>query len=378
MDIHKHMQQELERREKENALRSLTVSKGLIDFCSNDYLGFARNAAIRSALALQLNELRKTGSTGSRLLTGNNSLIEKAEKDIAAFHGADAALFFNSGYEANVGLLSAVVTRHDTIIFDALCHASLREGIRLSNAAAFSFPHNDMDALRQKCSQAKGRIFIVAESVYSMDGDRCPLEQIINIAEENNANVILDEAHATGVIGKKGEGLAQECGLHKKIFARVHTFGKAIGNNGAVVLGTAILRNYLINFCKPFIYTTAPNMLQIIAVQEVYRLLEKGTEEIARLQTNIRYFTEHIARYKHLHILPSASAIFSVLVPGNENVKLAAQYIRNGGYDVRPVLSPTVPEGTERIRICIHSFNTTGEIDRLIKLLDQFMQSSHD
>lgn len=374
MGVNDRMQSFLEKRKSENALRELKVVKDKVDFCSNDYLGFAQNKEIIQFLSEKISDLRKTGSTGSRLLTGNYSLIEKVEQEIAAFHHAPAALFFNSGYEANSGLISTVVSRHDTIIYDALCHASLREGIKLSGARSVSFPHSDVTALEEKLSASEGEIFIIVESVYSMDGDISPLQDIVRLAEKYHASVILDEAHGTGVIGEKGEGLAQHLGVEEKIFARVHTFGKAIGNNGAVILGSVLLRQYLINFCKPFIYTTATNYLQVLAVQKAYQLLSEKTPEIGQLQHNIQYFGRQVRKFKQIQLLPSDSAIFSVLIPGHANVKLAATYLQNGGCDVRPILSPTVPAGSERLRICLHSFNTETEIDRLVKLLDQITE----
>jgi len=372
MSLYDRLNSELEERVKNNALRSLQIISDKVDFSSNDYLGFAQDADLHKVIIAEISKLRKFGSTGSRLLTGNHSLTEQLEKEVAIFHDADSALFFNSGYEANAGLISTITKRNDTLIFDELCHASLREGIRLSNANSWSFKHNDLVDLELKLQKAEGEKFIVVESVYSMDGDLSPLKEIVFFAERYNANIILDEAHATGVIGKQGEGLAQNLSLHKKIFARVHTCGKAIGNNGAFVLGNSTLKNYIINFCRPFIYTTGPNLIQVIAVRGAYRKLTNATELVAQLQDNCSYFKKQISRHKQIHLLPSDSAIFSVLIPGNAAVKLASIYLSNAGQDVRPILSPTVKEGAERLRICLHSYNTKLEIDRLIKLLDQF------
>lgn len=378
MSVHKRLSEALQKRKDENALRTLRLTSGLVDACSNDYLGFAQHPEIKNYLQNQLSGIRKIGATGSRLLKGNYSLIEMAEKQIAQFHDAPSALFFNSGYEANSGLIAAVAKRSDTIVYDELCHASLREGIRLSGANAFAFKHNDLTSLTDKLSRATGEIFIIIESVYSMDGDTCPLAAIVAIAKKYHAEIILDEAHGTGVIGYKGEGLAQHLNVQQSIFARVHTFGKAIGSNGAVVLGDVVLRDYLINFCRPFIYTTAPNHLQVHAVIKAYELLANGAPEVEQLKANIAHFKQQLNKFKAVNVLPTNSAIFSVLIPGNEEAKLAAKYLENAGYDVRAVLSPTVPVNLERLRICIHSFNTTLEIDRLAKLLDQFMHSTLD
>lgn len=377
MNLEARINAELQKRTDANSLRDLKIIKDKVDFSSNDYLGFAQNEELKNKILSELNKLRRLGSGGSRLLTGNNSLIEKTETEIASFHDAESALFFNSGYEGNSGLISTVTKRHDTILFDELSHASLREGIRLSNANSFSFKHNDLSDLENKLIKAEGEKFIIVESVYSMDGDICPLNEIVLLAEKYNANIILDEAHATGVIGERGEGLAQHLHLHKKIFARVHTFGKAIGFNGAAVLGSVQLRNYLINFCRPFIYTTAPNLMQVVAVREAYQFLNSNSGLVAQLNEKCNFFKHKIARFKEIQLLPSDSAIFSIILPGNENVKLAAIYLQNGGCDVRPILSPTVPEGKERLRICLHVFNTELEIERLCKLLEQITEFIH-
>ena len=374
MTLSERLNEELEARKLSDAFRSLKLVQGKVDLSSNDYLGFAQDTDLHKTILSEINNLRKFGSTGSRLLTGNHSLTEQLEKEVALFHDAESALFFNSGYEANSGLISTITKRNDTIIFDELCHASLREGIRLSNATSWSFKHNDLTDLELKLQKAEGEKFIVVESVYSMDGDICPLKEIVFFAEKYKANLILDEAHATGVIGNKGEGLAQYLNLHKKVFARVHTCGKAIGNNGAFIFGSATLRDYLINFCRPFIYTTAPNLMQAIAVREAYRKLEQSQDLLIQLQENCSYFKNQIKKHPQIKLLPSDSAIFSVLIPGNADVKLASVYLSNANQDVRPILSPTVKEGEERLRICMHSFNTKLEIDRLIKLLDQFTE----
>ena len=251
------LEKKLRQRNEQNAFRQLKPANGKTDFCSNDYLGIVHNNLLNEKLPPGL----KTGSTGSRLLAGNYGLIEAAEKQIAAFHKADAALIFNSGYDANVGILSSIPQKGDTILYDQLCHASLRDGIRLSFAQSFSFGHNNMAELEKKLTTASGSIFIVTESVFSMDGDFCPLQQLIHLSKKYNAHLIIDEAHAIGVIGEKGEGLCQQENVQHEIFCRVYTFGKACGCHGAVVVGSQQLKNYLINFARSFIYTTAlPNM----------------------------------------------------------------------------------------------------------------------
>ena len=212
----------LAERKSHNALRALTLPNGKIDFCSNDYLGIVKNALLQADKLPQA--ASNTGSTGSRLLAGNYALAEETEACIAAFHASEAALLFNSGYDANIGLLASIAQRGDTIIYDALSHASIRDGIRLSFAQSFPFAHNDLADLEKKLSQAMGNICVVTESVFSMDGDTCPLPQIIALCDAYRAHLILDEAHATGVIGENGEGLAQQLQLHTKIYNSVQLF----------------------------------------------------------------------------------------------------------------------------------------------------------
>jgi 8-amino-7-oxononanoate synthase len=355
--LHKKLQE----REQLQAFRKLKLTEGMIDFCSNDYLGMVRNNL------LQTNAHYKHGSTGSRLLSGNFPLAEEAESLIASFHESGAALLFNSGYDANVGLLSCVPQKGDTILYDHLCHASIRDGIRLSFAQAFSFKHNDVEDLQKKLQSATGEIFIVTESVFSMDGDVAPLQEIVTLCEQHNAHLIIDEAHATGVIGEKGEGLAQQLQLHQKCFARVHTFGKAAGCHGAVVLGSAKLKDYLINFSRPFIYTTALPEISVAAIIASYKIFPQLTQERKHLQELVNAFQS--SQPGKFQILQSSTPIQGIVVPGNEAVKNVAASLQKNGFDVRPILYPTVPMGSERLRIVLHAFNTGKEIKALIESL---------
>ena len=350
----------LKERKEQNAYRQLKLPDGKIDFCSNDYLGIVKNNLIKE-------QSLKTGSTGSRLLAGNYELIEEVEKELAAFHQAEAGLIFNSGYDANVGLLSSVLQRGDTIIYDYLSHASLRDGIRLSFAQSFSFAHNDLGDLEKKLKAATGNIFVVTESVFSMDGDKAPLNEIVQLCEKYRAHLIVDEAHATGVVGEKGEGLVQELGLQHRCFARIHTFGKAIGCHGAVVLGSEALRNFLINFSRAFIYTTALPETSIAAIRASYQLFPTMQEERKHLQDLINHFQQAPLSYQ---IVKSDTPIQVVIVPGNDAVKTLAQQLQDNGLDVRPILYPTVPKGSERLRIVLHAFNTQEDLQKITLLLE--------
>ena len=355
--------QKLDERKQQDAFRQLRLpNEKLVDFCSNDYLGIVKNNLLHTNY-----QTLKSGSTGSRLLTGNFLLAEETEQQVAQFHESEAALLFNSGYDANFGILSCVPQKGDTILYDALCHASIRDGIRLSFAQAFSFSHNDVEDLQKRIQQATGTIFIVTESVFSMDGDVCPLKKIVNVVKQHNAYLILDEAHAIGVIGNSGEGLAQHLQLHHEVFCRIYTFGKACGCHGSVAVGSTLLKDYLINFSRSFIYTTALPEASVAAIKKGYEIFPKLQKERENLAMLIRYFKLAFNK-KQSSLTTPIQAFF---VKENEEAKRKANELQQAGFDVRPILSPTVPKGTERLRIILHSFNTKEQLDMLIDLLQQ-------
>ncbi len=357
--LHKKLQE----RKDLNAYRQLKFQVGKIDFCSNDYLGVVKNNLLR--IDREFGSCRH-GSTGSRLLAGNYPLIEETEKLIASFHEAEAGLIFNSGYDANVGLLSCVPQRGDTILYDYLSHASIRDGIRLSFARSISFEHNNFEDLRRKMAQASGNIFVVTESVFSMDGDIAPIEPIVQICKASGAHLIVDEAHATGVVGDRGEGLVQQEGFQSQCFARIHTFGKAVGCHGAIVLGSDSFRNYLINFSRPFIYSTSLPESSILAIKRAYELFPRLHSERSHLKSLVTRFQDTDTSYRKVI---SNTAIQAVIVPGNEYVKELANKLQVYNLDVRPILYPTVPKGSERLRIVLHAFNTEAELEQLLELL---------
>lgn len=356
------LQHKLNERIARQSLRSLRLPEGMIDFCSNDYLGIAHYHLLKPAPGKDF----ATGSTGSRLLAGHYPLLQETEEQIAVFHEAETALIYNSGYDANLGLLSSVPQKGDTILYDQLSHASIRDGIRLSFAQSFSFIHNDMTDLRKKIQQATGTIFIVTESVFSMDGDICPLKELVEIANEHNAHLVIDEAHATGVIGDRGEGLVQQLCLQSKIFARVHTFGKACGCHGAAILGSERLRTYLVNYSRSLIYSTALPEHAVAMIAESYHIFSTMHTERKHLSHLIGIFQNTKIRYEKLF---STTPIQGIVVPGNEEVKRVAAMLQKEGFDVRPILYPTVPEGKERLRIVMHSYNTTEDLKRFLNFL---------
>ncbi len=364
MNIHlQHIQQKLNKRKKENAFRELKTNQQLVDFCSNDYLGFAKEAYIHQTH----HDFESYGATGSRLISGNHPINEDVENYLANFYQTEAALIFNSGYNANIGLFQCLPQRTDTLIYDEYIHASIRDGIKLSNAKNFVFEHNNLDALEQKLKQATGIIYVAVESIYSMDGDQAPLEEITQLCKKYNAALIVDEAHAVGIFGN-GLGLVAELNLENDVFARVITFGKAFGTHGAAVLGSKALKDYLINYSRAFIYTTALPLTSILTIKNAHDFLLQNLTRIDELKDLINYF-KNSSLTTHHSSPNSTSAIQCLIIPGNNEVKQLANKIQEHGFDVRPILSPTVPKGKERLRICLHSFNTKEQIDGLVSLL---------
>ena len=252
----KKLQQKLNQRDANNALRKLGGQNNLVDFSSNDYLGFSSSKDIFNSTHRYLEEhnIIQNGATGSRLLSGNHKLYQEVETMLSEFHNSKAAVIFNSGYDANVGFFSSVPQRGDIILYDEFIHASIRDGITMSNAKAYKFRHNDLEDLKQKCQTEHNQnaieteIYIVTESVFSMDGDTPDLVTMSQISKAFNANLIVDEAHAVGVFGGNGEGIIQKLKLENDVFARIITFGKGLGCHGAVILGDTVLKQYLVNF----------------------------------------------------------------------------------------------------------------------------------
>ena len=378
----KVIKKKLKQREKDNSRRQLKPHKEYpADFSSNDYLGFSKSEEIQRETEniLQNYSGLKLGTTGSRLLSGNHQLFEPAENFIAGFHNSKSALLFNSGFNANLGLLSALPQRNDLIFYDELSHASIRQGVRLSMAKAIKFKHNDLPDLKSKIERfqnPKTTCYIATESVFSMDGDSPELEGLVDLCEKKNCHLILDEAHALGVIGNQGRGLAEKYKLENRIFARVVTFGKAMGAHGAAVLGSENLREFLINFSANFIYTTALSPRSVAHILAAYRELQKS-KVTDSFQYDIKFFREVIEKNNLSdHFLNSTSAIQSCVIPGNSTVKSIAKDLQEKGSNVRPVLSPTVPKGQERLRFCLHVFLQPKQIANALKILRINLSSS--
>jgi 8-amino-7-oxononanoate synthase len=371
--IPNHFSQQSQRRHLAGANRSLRVTDGLIDLSSNDYLGVSRKLASAGILEQVSSTINghSVGATGSRLVSGNLIEHEELEAFLAHVHQAPSALLFGSGYEANIGVLSSVAGRVDTILYDELIHASMRDGIRLSPARSLSFKHNDLDDLRRVARQARGDIFIAVESLYSMDGDFAPLIELCSVAAELNAFLIVDEAHSTGLYGDRGAGKVVEQGVADRVFARIHTFGKAVGYKGACVVGDAILREHLVNHARPFIYSTAVDLVSLRLIREAYRLIESADREKAALAALIDGMQHLRAEYRHLRFLSSDSPIQGVIIPGNEDALRAENALNRAGFAARAIRAPTVPNGEERIRLCLHSFNSIEQISKALAVISE-------
>jgi 8-amino-7-oxononanoate synthase len=368
LDIEKRLIAKLEQRKEKQTFRSLMLPQNKVDFSSNDYLGFATDGL----LVIESSDIHLSGAKASRLISGNSDLHEEIEQLLAAYHHAPTGLLFNSGYDANVGLMGCIAQKGDCILYDELSHASIRDGLRMSLASSFAFKHNDLEDLERLLKEKEGYKFVVTEGIFSMDGDLSPLLEIVECCKKYQAAIIVDEAHSGGVIEKQGRGWVSELGLEKEIFARVHTFGKALGCHGAVILGSENLRNYLINYARSFIFTTAISPHSLLYIQKAYELLER-TNRIQLLDQNIKLFRAHLLPHVTQMFLPSHSPIQSLIITGADQTRYIAQQLQEKGFEVKPIVSPTVPLGEERIRICIHAFNKKEDILTLVDAINSLV-----
>ncbi|MFN6074726.1 MAG: aminotransferase class I/II-fold pyridoxal phosphate-dependent enzyme [Fluviicola sp.] len=337
-----------DRIEKGSERSLLSFDESFIDFWSNDYLGLGRKS----------NTIDLKSGSGSRLISGNSRIIESIEDFLANHFESEAALIFNSGYDANLGFFSSVPQKGDIILYDELIHASVRDGIRLSFANAFSFQHNSLEDLKKKLDKANGTVFVAIESIYSMDGDLAPLKEIYDLCEQFGVLLIVDEAHAGGVFGSEGKGLCHEVGIEP--FARLFTFGKGFGAHGAAILSNEEIKRFLINFARSFIYTTAfPEAFY----QHIQTQVEAAKDNNLRLelQKNIALFRSEFPYLKSAINSP----IQVIEIPDVEKCKDLAQKLQENGFAVKAILPPTVPEGGQRLRICIHQFNSESEIKKM-------------
>lgn len=433
------LREQLDRRRREGSLRSLmplprrpsgaidqsqqprsTPPSAVVDFASNDYLGLARcrdqHALVQAAYdrVCAQRDAPMLGATGSRLLSGDSLLARSIEARLATVHNRPAALLFNSGYDANLSILSSLPYRDDdAIVMDELVHNSLVMGVRmgrLNKDRVFLFRHNDVADLKRVLDEvaSSSQTMIVVESVYSMDGDVAPLKEILDLAHDVGASVMVDEAHGLGVYGhtnaqdlelaahdcahsdavvsnerKGGTGALAALNLesHPALLCSIHTFGKAAGCHGAVVAGSDTLIPYLVNYARPFVYSTSLPPHSLITIHQAYESMmgQVGEERRKKVFQMVRLFRREmsngIAALKddfplaEFELLPSPSPIQAVVVPGNERCIRVCQFLRNTSFDVYPIRSPTVAKGKERIRIIVHAHNSEDEIRALVGML---------
>jgi 8-amino-7-oxononanoate synthase len=391
----------LEELRRQGRYRSLAVPAGL-DFTSNDYLGygsgargpFAQRDGQNLALPKQIGPMGHIGpmvpasaenadflprsGMASRLLRGHHPLWEEVEAQLAAWHQSEAALVFSSGYLANVGLLSTIIEPEDWVASDALNHASLIDGLRLSSADRWIYPHNDLNQLETglhaaaQNRAAQRELFIVTESLFSMEGDRAPLMELVAMAEKYGASLIVDEAHATGCIGPTGSGLVNAYGLRPRVLATVHTGGKALGVPGAYVCGSRRLREMLVNRSRPLIFSTALPLLVASWWLDMLPLVQADEGGRQLLHANARDFRN--ALNKHGITCPGQDYIVPVVVGPEQQATFAAEQLQEQGLDIRAIRPPTVPAGTSRLRLSVHADHERGTLERAARAVVDLVQ----
>lgn len=355
---------------RKSRLRALTPRQG-IDFTSNDYLGLADAPRLKAAITDAIERGVPVGAGGSRLLRGNHPEHEALETEAAVFFGAERAIYFGSGFAANVALFSALPLRDDLVLYDALIHASVHDGIAAGKAKAVAVPHNQVEAFEREINRwrqagGKGRPWIAVESLYSMDGDRAPVAALADLAGRHGGFLVVDEAHATGVFGPGGRGLAAELEGRGNVVA-LHTCGKALGLSGALISLPAVLADYLTNRARGFIYSTAPSPLMAAAVREALRIVADEPWRRIRLEELINLASEQLR--SQLAVTPGGSQILPVMIGDNARALKIATRMRDGGFDVRAIRPPTVPEGTARLRISITLNVEESQIADMVGLL---------
>ena len=342
-----------------------------VNFCSNDYLGLAEHPGLREAVVRAAKDASKVGGTGSRLLSGQTEGWRELEEEFAQFAGTEAALFFGSGYSANIGLLSSLVGPDDVVYSDVLNHASLIDGMRLSGARKVIYPHLDLNALEESLRQDAGapwRRIIVTESIFSMNGDVAPMREMATLAEKFGAAMIVDEAHATGVHGEGGRGLAAGTQILPHVLATIHTCGKALGSAGAFVCGPAVLKDHLINHARPFIFSTALPPYFAAQIGTALKLASGMDMERQTLLSRASGFILAL-RHKGFDTAGSASQIVPVVLGKNEDTLEAAAHLQREGFAVRAIRPPTVPVGSGRLRLSLTTRIAEEELVRLVNSL---------
>lgn len=347
-----------------------------LNFCSNDYLGLCNHPVLKQAVSDSV-ERYGVGAGAAQLLSGRHDVHEQLENELAEFTGYEAALIFSSGYLANIGLISALVSRHDVVHQDKLNHASLIDAIKLSGAATKRYPHVDMAALERGLGSHRDRQqWIITDSVFSMDGDLAPLSEISELARLNTATLIVDDAHGIGVLAR-GQGARAHFGLSAETLpVVVVTFGKALGTQGAAILGERTLIDFLVQTCRTYIYDTAPPPAITAATSAALAIIRDDPNYNLRLMQNIDYFKSLCAR-RGISPIPSDTPIQPVIFGEEQRALDAAAYLREQGIYLRAVRPPTVPPGTARLRICLSAGHKADDIERLVSGLVEVQNRVH-
>jgi 8-amino-7-oxononanoate synthase len=381
-EFHKAFQQDLDdglrQLEARDRRRSLGEIAG-VNLCSNDYLGLAESDALRAAVLDAVKQSARVGGTGSRLLSGHLDVWDAIEQEFAEFAGTEAALYFGSGYAANIGLLTSLLRKSDIVFSDELNHASLIDGIRLSGARKAIYSHLDLNVLEEGLrSRANDgvRKFVVTETVFSMDGDVAPLVEMAALCERFGAGLILDEAHATGVHGPSGRGIAVATGLAADAVAVTHTCGKALASAGAFVCGSAALKEHLVNHARTFIFSTAMPPYIAGQIHAALRIAQGMDEPRAELIANSRRLAAAL-RHQGYDTASTSTQIVPVVIGGNDEALNIAAFLRTQGFAVRAIRPPTVKEGRARLRLSVTCAVVASELDRLEACLDAWRAQHH-
>jgi 8-amino-7-oxononanoate synthase len=364
--FHRELESGLRGLEAQSRRRPLAEIRG-VNFSSNDYLGLAEHAALKKAVTEAVQRATRTSGTGSRLLSGHAAVWQEVEEEFARFAGSEAALYFSSGYAANLGLLASLLKKEDLVFSDALNHASLIDGMRLSGARKFIYPHLDLNVLEdglREHAREPCRKLVVTESVFSMDGDVAPVTELLALADRYGAGVIVDEAHATGVHGPSGRGIAAENGNVQTLAAAVHTCGKALASAGAFVCGSAVLREHLINHARTFIFSTAMPPYMAEQIRAALRLALPMDKERKELLTRAKRLAGGL-RSQGWDTGNGATQIVPVVIGEDEEAVAAAEFLQQEGFAVRAIRPPTVPEGSARLRFSLTCGIAEDEITRL-------------
>jgi 8-amino-7-oxononanoate synthase len=358
-------------------LRSLRERSG-IDFTSNDYLGLAESEELKRAASDAVARGVPVGSGGSRLLRGNHPEHEALESEAAAHFGAETALYFGAGYTANFAIFSTLPQRGDIVVHDELIHASVHEGLRRGRADFVGVPHNHVDAfddaiIRWRAAGGKGRPWLSVESLYSMDGDSPDLCALFAVAERHGGMVVIDEAHATGVLGPQGRGLAATFEGRDNIIT-LHTCGKALGTVGGFILAPRTIRDFLVNRARPFIFATAPSPLIAAVTRVALELSRTSPERRDRLASLVQFAGSELRR--RCDIEPSGSHILPIIIGADQAAVAVAASLQRRGFDVRAIRPPTVPEGTARLRIALTANVDETIVSRLFGALAEDMRTA--